>query len=178
MAVLSRVGPRNWRLVTRAALLIAACWTLLVGLGFALDGAWPVGHEAWENFLTLGLIVTFLLGKAALMALRTRVWGSLGASLVAVNLTFAVLYGYGMAATLWAGLRTTAWHPLGWQVRPVDFLRWSLIVTCLWAIWELVRVPDPEDDEDPWAMLEAANDRIADLETEVLLLRGRIEAGY
>lgn len=176
--------------VAKTGALVALYWAVLIGVGVAFDGAWPDGPALWENFATVALIVTFLAAKSLLMAFRMRAWGALGASLVAVNAAFAVVYTFSLSITLWPSLRTLVWWespefdvPLvGWHAGPhafllVDPLRWGLIGVCVWALYELVvveEVPGP----DPWTLLDAANARIEELQGENAILRGRLNSGY
>lgn len=145
--------PGRIRLAVWALLAVGWFWAVLVAFGLWHDARWPQAADARQNFAVFGLIVSFLLVKVILMAARTRTWTRLGASLIASNVAFALLYCYVMAAALWPVLAT--WTGFGWQA--VDALRAFIVVAVAWAAIELILTPDPPADDgsaDVWDVLE------------------------
>lgn len=131
----------------------AILWTILFGIAFVHEGTrWPHAtpavpvlhraavsrYEAWENFILVVVIVTFLFLKAWAMARRSRRVDGLGASLIAANVAFAIVYAWTIASQLYG------WHTTPWITRLV--LRWPLILVLAWGAWELSRIGDGPGD--------------------------------
>lgn len=141
--------------------LIVGMWAVIVLIGLVHDGTrWPrastaippnpeIGFrglpaqtlfDAWEGFVVLAAIVSFLLYKSYGMWRRTYKLDRLGVSLVAANLAFAVAYLYLMVAGLFA------WESNIWITRFV--LRYPLLIILGWGIIQLSKVPDEPGGED------------------------------
>lgn len=146
-------APTTITVSAQGLLLTAVLWAVLFGIALIHDGTrWPRATpevrtinraavsrvEAWENFVLVVVIVTFLVMKSWAMARRTRRFDSLGASLIAANVAFAVVYTWIIASSLYG------WHTTPWVTRLL--LRWPLIVILAWGAWELARIPDGPGD--------------------------------
>lgn len=147
---MSATAPRfRVSVAAQGVLLAALFWAVFLGIALIHDGTnWPhatppvpVLHrpavsrtEAYENFSLVVLIVTFLLMKAWAMGRRTRRLDGLGASLIAANLAFAVVYTWTLASQLYG------WQTTPWITRLL--LRWPLIVVLAWGAIELSSIPD------------------------------------
>lgn len=122
--------------------------------------------EMVQNFYTFGLIVQFLWLKSYLLIVRTEEWDPFGASLIAANLAFSVLYLYVMGSSLW-----DSWRQIDWSVDlnrfGVDYIfhfglqaaaRDLIIVVIGWGIMELLRVPDllSKETREDLVLIEAA----------------------
>jgi hypothetical protein len=119
-------------------------WLVLVVIAVWQDASLPTNRDGWAQFLVLCLVIEFLAVKSFLMARRMREWNWLTVSLIAANVTFAVVYLSVATRTLW---------PV-WYGRHVEIIRWasyvSLALVLIWGIWELVNVPPPAPlDIDP-----------------------------
>lgn len=147
---------RRIGLAAQILILTALAWVAFVACGLVFDGTWPHARpgvstsEAWQNFVAVAAIVEFLVIKAWLMARRTYRWTALGASLVAANVAFAVLYAWLITASLWPALGLKRVH-LDAIVGTVTLggtavLRWGLLAVLAWSVWELLRSPDPDPD--------------------------------
>jgi hypothetical protein len=136
--------------MSRTRLIFDALWpTLLMWLVLVVIAVWkdaslPSDRDGWAQFAVLCLVIEFLAVKALLMTRRMQGWAWLTVSLIAANVTFAVVYLSVATRTLW---------PV-WYGRHVEIIRWasyvSLALVLIWGIWELVNVPPPAPlDIDP-----------------------------
>jgi hypothetical protein len=120
-------------------------WTTLFGLAFLFkDARWPQTEDRWETFITVILAATFLLVKSWGMLRRAGKIDGLAASIICTNLAFCVAYLVLTGQGLYPGeFRSIWWNRL---------IRWPVVVTALWGIFEVCTVPDYEDaaDEQDW----------------------------
>ena len=137
-------------LVLRSLFPAVALWVPLVLIGFLFDAAWPSGgvrSEAWQNFITFVLIVTFLWTKSWLILRRMPYIDWLSISLAAANFAFCALYLVALLFILWPSLIVDYPDLRQWLVLPI---RTALIVVLIWSTFMLVTVPEPiYDSEEP-----------------------------
>jgi hypothetical protein len=114
---------------------------LMASLAFWLGSAaaatwfsprWPHGRDGWLGFGLAVLICEFLGVKIFQMAWPTTRWTRLGASLIAVNAGFLILYLYVIFATLWPVDGQSKWG--AW------LLRGELLAVLIWSVVELLRI--------------------------------------
>jgi hypothetical protein len=133
------------RLIFDALYPTLLMWGVMVAVAVALHGDLPAGRDDWAQFVVLCLVIEFLIVKALLMARRMAEWAWLTVSLIAANLTFALVYMSVATRTLWP-------H---WYREHTETIRWSSYVSLslilVWGIWEIVNVPPPAplDREEP-----------------------------
>jgi hypothetical protein len=139
------------RLVLRSLLPAIVLWAVLLPLGLYFGAQWPRGNlrsDAWQNFITFVLIVTFLWSKAWLILRRMPYIDWLSISLATVNIAFCILYLVALLFILWPRLIFDYPDLRQWLVIPV---RTFLIVVLVWSTAMLVTVPEPvyEGEEGP-----------------------------
>lgn len=140
----------NVSLVLRSLFPAVLLWVPLVLIGFLFGATWPQGgitSDAWQNFITFVLIVTFLWTKSWLILRRMPYIDWLSISLAAANFAFCALYLVALLFILWPQLLTD--HPDLRQTLVLP-IRTTLIVVLVWSTVLLVTVPEPiyEDVHD------------------------------
>lgn len=156
-------APRSgfrFRTAAEGVALTATMWAVLLLIAVTHHGTfWPQAippvppregfpgrpgfsrFEAWENFALLCLIVEFLLLKCYAMARRTRRLDGLGATLIAANLAFAVVYLYALGQMLYG------WQSSAWDRRLI--LRYPLVIVLIVGVVYLCAIPDePREREE------------------------------
>jgi hypothetical protein len=152
----------SYRIATEGLALTAAMWVVLVGFALWHDGTrWPrptnaIGQEtatrlgvmprpaitsveAWENFGTLALIVEVFLLMAWASWRRTRRLDWLGAALITVFVTIAVVFLWSVAGVMFS-----------WQTTPEVrrfVVRGPVIAAAIFGIVQLCRIPDESGEE-------------------------------
>lgn len=96
--------PSHLAYVWRVLMGVVSLWAIGGIVSSFFGPRWPEGRDAWFDFALVLFIVTFLSIKAFLMWSRTKVWQRLGASLIAVNIAFAMLYLVAITYALWPSL--------------------------------------------------------------------------
>lgn len=94
----------------------------------------------WENFLTLTFIIEFLWLKSWMMTRMSRRFDRLGVSLIAANMAFSIAYLIGVIAFLFPH-----WT---WIDSGRELIRYGLILTLAYGLYQLLIVPDFEGDWD------------------------------
>jgi hypothetical protein len=135
------------RLVLRSLAPALVLWGLLFPLGVYFGAQWPQGDwrsDAWQNFITFFLIVTFLWCKSWLILRRMPYIDWLSISLATVNFAFCALYLVALLFILWPHLYLDYPDLRQWLVIPV---RSILIAVLIWSTAMLVTVPEPIYEE-------------------------------
>lgn len=138
--------------------IVILLWTAILGFALIHGGAtWPgqdytiskkeiiihVGdkvpmqygqEERWENFITIMAIVSFLTTKCWGMYRRTRRLDHLALSIILTNVAFLWVYLFTTGRILYP-----TWGDSIWWRRSI---RWPLIITSIFATYEVCTVPD------------------------------------
>lgn len=122
--------PAHLAYVWRINMATVLAWSVGGAIATYFDPRWPTNQAQWIDFAIVIYIVQFLAIKSFLMWARTRVWQRLGASLIAVNVAFAVLYLAAILFTLWPALAGSAWVRRG--------LRGEVALAVTWSGLELI----------------------------------------
>lgn len=125
----------------------------------------PIGRqERYENLILIVGICTFLLTKIWGMWRRTRRLDHLAASIILTNVAFLWVYLYATGRVLYPDWGMGIW----WR----RAIRWPLLVTSIYATWQICSVPDLE------SQIDNTDERIREirvLRLENAALRARIE---
>lgn len=129
----------GWLVIVMAALFWSPLWPQGRPIILSIRGKPTViaqisTFEAWRSQVEIALASYFLYVKSFLMFRRSRFYDRLGASVIAVNVSFAVLYEVGVAFALWPTLQAHRW------VR--EIVTNALLVFLVWGMFELLRTED------------------------------------
>jgi hypothetical protein len=117
-------------------------WATAGILATFFDPHWPDEDRRWYNFLLFAFVLEFLLIKTYRMIDNTIIWKRLGASLIAVNIAFSILYGVVLFLSLFPQFAQNEWL--------LRVVRGSLVGALAWSAYEVLRFPGEETRSRPW----------------------------
>lgn len=116
--------------ILRMLLVSTILWELVILAGIHFHAHWPATEQRWVDFVLFSLIIQFLGVKTWLMATRTVRLTGLGASLIAANASFMLLYAIALFLNMWPQFVTERWL--------INGLRAELTIVLFWGMLELL----------------------------------------